>query len=338
MEKDGKMLIDLKRKPSVFTVFSVLLLLVFTSCATGANENIYKAYQDFILIKTQTGDTLSSLAQKHLSDPSAGWIIAEFNQIKEVTPGLNLIIPTASFKRGGLTAKGLQVVPILAYNNFSKSMGDRNSVSEDFFEDQMRYLRDNGYQVIGLDQLLDFMEFKKPLPEKSVAITIDNGWRTTYDIAYPILKKYGFKATLFIYTDFIGNKKGLEWDHLLELSKNGFDIQSQGKTNRDLTKPDKEDTFRTYYKTLEKELSYSKQVLQEKLKKECAYLAYPYGAGNNLTIALAQKYGYRAAFTTQRGSNPFFTNPYLINRATVNGDDNLAKFKGYLTVFQNKEL
>ena len=332
------MLIELKKKPSVFTVFSVLLLLVFTSCATGANENIYKTYQDFILIKTQTGDTLSSLAQKYLSDPSAGWIIAEFNQIKEVTPGADLIIPTAPFKRGGLKAKGLQVVPVLAYSNFSKSMGDKNSVSEDVFEAQMKYLRDNGYQVIDLDQLLDFMEFKKALPEKSVAITIDNGWRTTYDIAYPILKKYGFKATLFVYTDLIGNKRGLEWEHLLELSKNGFEIEPQSKTNRDLTKPDKEDSFRTYYKTLEKELSYPKQVLQEKLKNECSYLAYPYGTSNNLIIALAQKYGYRAAFTTQRSSNPFFTNPYLINRTTVNGDDDLAKFKEYLTVFQNKEL
>jgi peptidoglycan/xylan/chitin deacetylase (PgdA/CDA1 family) len=332
------MFIGLKRKPSVFTVFSVLLLLVFTSCATGANENIYKAYQDFILIKTQTGDTLSSLAQKYLSDPSAGWIIAEFNQIKEVTPGADLIIPTAPFKRGGLKAKGLQVVPVLAYSNFSKFNGDKNSVSEDVFEAQMKYLRDNGYQVIGLDQLLDFMEFKKALPEKSVAITIDNGWRTTYDIAYPILKKYGFKATLFVYTDLIGNKRGLEWEHLLELSKNGFEIESQSKTNRDLTKPDKEDSFKTYYKTLEKELSYPKQILQEKLKKECSYLAYPYGTSNNLIIALAKKYGYRGAFTTQRSSNPLFTNPYLINRTTVNGDDDPVKFKEYLTVFQNKEL
>jgi peptidoglycan/xylan/chitin deacetylase (PgdA/CDA1 family) len=332
------MLTNFKNKPSVLTSFLIVLLFVFSSCATGANENIYKAYQDFILIKTQAGDTLASLAQKYFGDPSAGWIIAEFNEIKEVTPGLDLIIPTAPFKKGGLQAKGFQTVPVLVYGNFSKSRGDKNAVAEDLFEAQMKYLHDNGYHVIVLDQLLDFIEYKKALPEKSVAITIDNGWRTTFDIAYPILKKYNFKATLFVFTDFIGAKKALDWEQLLELSKDGFEIECQTKTNRDLTKPDKEDSFKTYYRTLEKELSYPKQLLQEKIKKECNYLAYPYGSNNSFIMALAQKYGYRGAFTVQRNSNPFFISPYLINRIPVSGDDDLVKFKEYLVVFQNKEL
>jgi len=70
------------------------------------------------------------------------------------------------------------------------------------FDQQMRYLKDNHYRVISLNELLDFLNYRHAIPKRSVLITIDDGYRSAYDIAYPILKKYGFKATLFIYTDF----------------------------------------------------------------------------------------------------------------------------------------
>ena len=72
------------------------------------------------------------------------------------------------------------------------------------FDAQMEYLAQNGYHVMPLARLADFLAGKEPLPQKTVVITIDDGYRATYDIAFPILKKHGFPATVFLYSDFVG--------------------------------------------------------------------------------------------------------------------------------------
>ena len=85
------------------------------------------------------------------------------------------------------------------------------------FSEQMRYLKENHYHVISMADLADFLAYRRALPAKAVVINLDDGYRSSYEIAYPILKAYGFTATLFIYTDFIGaSANSLTWDQLQE--------------------------------------------------------------------------------------------------------------------------
>lgn len=325
----------------------VLALALLAGCApqqvgppTGlSSQGAVPGRPNFVIVKARSGDTLSSLASKYLKDPSLDWLIADFNDITTVTPEEDLIIPLGHYMGGGLTLSGYQTVPVLSYHNFSEAKGDRMTVTASAFEAQMKFLKDNGYKVITMDQLFDFLDFKVQIPRKSVVITIDDGWRSTYDIAYPILRKYGYPATLFVYTDLItGAKKTLNWDLVTEMSKNGIDIQCHTRTHRNLALIREKESFKDYYDSVDRELTESSRIINEKLNKEVKYLAYPYGATNRLVVSLLRKYGFRGAFTIKRGGNPFFINNYTLNRSMVYGEADLAQFEKNLSVFSYEAL
>lgn len=322
------------RRKTVFGRLFPLYLLLLTACVPSQA----RIYDDFIIVKATAVDTPSSLAHKYLNDPTKDWLISEFNDIKTLDAGQELIIPLRPFDKGGLKVNGYQTVPVLAYHGFSKDSPGKMTVTEASFEAQMKYLMENGYHVISLDQLMDFLEFKEQIPEKSVVITIDNGLSSFSDIAFPILKKFGLTATLFVYTDFIDTDKALSWKQINNLSKKGFDIQCKTKTHRNLTKRKKKESFKEYFESLEKEISYPKTLIKQKLNKECSYFAYPYGATNNLAVAILIKQGYRAAFTVKRASNPCFVDRYRIHRSVIYGDYDIERFKKNLSVFNKTKL
>ena len=323
---------------TVFLLFLLLLAAGITSAQSRQKVSEIGLNDDFIIVTATVKDTLSSLAAEYLNDPSKGWLIAEFNHIKTLTPGQELIVPLSFFNKGGLKSGGYQTVPILSYYRLSKNKPGKSAITQDDFKAQMKYLKDNAYHVITLDQLLGFLDYREQIPEKSVVITFDDGWISTYDIAFPILKQYGFPATIFIYTDFVGGGKAMSWEHIQKLSQAGFDIQCQTKTHRNLTVLKNKESFKQYFNSLELEISYPKKLLQKKLDKECNCLAYPYGKTNNLVIAMLKKYGYRAAFTVDNKSNPFFIDKYKIGRSAIYGKYNIEKFKNKLSVFQDMEL
>lgn len=301
---------------------------------------IERRFPEFIAVIAREGDTLSSFAAKYLNDPSMDWFIAEYNDIDSLKPGQALIIPLKPYEKGGLTSKGYQTVPILSYHNFSLDRStSRMTVTKAAFEEQMKLLRDKGYRVITMDQLFDFLDFRAQIPKKSVVITIDDGWRSAYDIAFPILRKYGYPATLFVYTDLIvGSEKTLSWDLIQEMANNGMDIQGHTKTHRNLTLMDKKESFAEYFEAIAKELSASAGVIKAKVGKEIKYLSYPNGETNHLVIELAKKYGYRGAFTVRREGNPFFIHDYRVNRSMIYGDFDLNQFEKNLTVFAEEPL
>jgi peptidoglycan/xylan/chitin deacetylase (PgdA/CDA1 family) len=211
-------------------------------------------------------------------------------------------------------------------------------VSEASFEAQMRYLKQNGYRVISLAELLQFMEFKQDIPPKAVVITIDDGWHSTLDIALPILKRYRFPATLFVRTQFIGRRQALSWQELQSMFASDIDIQCSAPA---VSKPadlrDK-DVFVSYVKNQDRQLSAVQKAFRKYLQRECACVAYPGGETNNLTVALVRKQGFRAGFLLNDEPNPFFVDPYFIGRTRVSGDEDLDRFEQKLTVFSKWPL
>lgn len=296
-------------------------------------------YTSFAVVTVKDRDTLSSLASQYLNDASKGWMIAEFNEVSEVTPGQKLIIPLKYFERGGLTVKGHQTVPILAYHKFSESKADKMTVTASAFEEQMKFLKDKGYHVITLNQLFDFLDFKIQIPKKSVVITIDDGWRSTYDIAFPILKRYGYPATLFIYTTLIsGNKLTLNWDLINEMAGQGIDLQCHTRTHRNLNAPVSKESFKEYFEAIEKELLDAAKAIKMRTNREVQYLSYPFGNINHLGIALLKKQGYRGGVTVTRAGNAFFVNNYRVNRSMIFGEYTLQQFEKNLVIFTEESL
>jgi peptidoglycan/xylan/chitin deacetylase (PgdA/CDA1 family) len=296
------------------------------------------AFDDFIIVTPKTGDTFISLAAKHLKDPSKDWMIKDFNQTDKLVYGKKLVIPVKPYNLGGLKPDGYQRVPVLSYHRFSKTSASNMVVKESAFEEQMKYLKENGYRAITIDQLFNFLELKGQIPEKSILITIDDGFRSFYDIAYPILKRYGLPATVFIYTDFIGSSSAMSWEQLKELSQNGFNVQSQSKTHRDLTKIKDDESFQKYIRAIEEEIVWPMKLIKKELNIDCKYMAYPYGGYNGLVILMLMKEGFRGAFTTKRTSNSFFTSNFEIGRSMILGKYDLEQFKKNLTVFRKEDL
>jgi peptidoglycan/xylan/chitin deacetylase (PgdA/CDA1 family) len=295
-------------------------------------------YENFIVVRTRAGDTFSSLAARYLGDLSKDWMIREFNGMETIDAGQDIIIPKKPFCRGGLKLNGWQTVPVLLYHKFSTKTGGKYSVTQAAFEEQMKYLKENGYSVVTLDQFLNFIDFKDPLPPKSVVLTFDDGWESMYDIAFPILKKYGFPGALFVYTDFIGKDRAMSWDQIRELAEYGFDIQSHTKTHRDLTESGENGSFEDYFGGLKEELIISSYEIFRHLNKKCTCLAYPHGKTNRFVTALLTEHGYRAGFTTDEGQNPFFINNFLIRRTRISGEWGMEEFiKNLDTFFKEKE-
>jgi len=296
-----------------------------------------RRFPGFMAVTPRVHDTFASLAERYLKDPAKDWMIREFNDLTSVTPFRVVMIPLESYEPGSLTREGYRTVPILAYHNISRIKASRMSVLATEFERQMAYLRQNRFQVITLRQFVDFLEFKGQVPEKAVVITFDDGWRSTYEIALPVLKRYGYPATLFVYTDLVGSgRKALSWAQVRSIEKSGvIDVQCHTKSHRNLQMQPGED-MTGYFKALVQEMKDSRELLRSKTGKNCTYLAYPYGAYNHLVTALAEEIGYRAAFTVRRGSNPFFVSNYRVLRSLVFGEDDLETFAAGLMTYDDK--
>jgi len=287
-----------------------------------------RIFHDFVALIAQPGDTFSSLASQYLSDPSLDWFIAEANGVVSLKPGEPLVIPLPPYGQRGVSPKGYQTVPVLSYHRFSRDKADPMTVKASVFEEQMRYLKENGYRVITMDLFFDFLNSKRPIPKKSAVITIDDNHYSIYEIAFPILMKYGYPATLFIYTDQIHSiGRGLTWNHLSEMARNGIDIQCHTKSHRNLSKRMSEESFRDYFEVTKKELAESAALIKKRLHHEVKYLAYPFGDTNSLVIALLEKLGYQGALTVERGGNPFFVHPFRINRSMIYGNFSLQDFQ-----------
>ena len=184
------------------------------------------------------------------------------------------------------------------------------SVRPDDFEKQMQYLSDNGYHTITPDELYDSLAGKGELPENPVLITFDDGYEDNYTNAYPILKKYGFKATIFVITGFLGKDKNyMTWDQAREMDANGISIESHTvdhKSMTDLT----DDQLRA-------QLVDSRKKAEKELGHPVEYMAYPTGTYNLHIAEMVKEAGYKAAFTIKYGNVDKASNIYALERVPI---------------------
>ena len=347
----------MKKNQVIFTnlLFNVLFvgaMLLLSGCAgvsvthnTASQSSYLKLPKltlakndEFVVLITQEGDSLQSLANKYLGDKNKAWVIADFNDIRHIVPRREIVIPLKSYNNPGITVDGIQTIPILCYHRFGDGHA-KLAVSEKKFRRQMQYLKDNHYRVIPLNDVYDFLQNKKPLPKKSVVITIDDGYRSTYDTAFPILKAYNFPATLFLYTDFTGARDAISWKQAKIMNESGLiDIQPHSKThpNMSLKKPNETDT--EYKSRISKEIRVPGQQIKKHLNYKTQIFAYPYGDTNPMIIELLKEENYKLGVTVQPGSNTAFAPPYMLQRTMIFGDHSMKDFAKSLIVFKDKKL
>lgn len=295
-------------------------------------------FPGFSVVTARPGDTFASLAAEHLGDAALAWRLERFND-GTLTPADGfLLVPHRPFDRGSFRAEGLGAVPVISYHKLSEDTSDTMTVRTGQFIAHMEYLRDGGFTPITLDELFDFLDLKADLPERAVVITFDDGWRSVYEIAFPILRRYGFTATLFVTTGMIsGSATTLSWEQVAEMASAGFSVQSHSVNHRDLTKMQPGETLGEYLGDVEMEMVESARTIEEKTGRPVRYFAYPYGNVNHLVVAMLRAAGYRGGLTVVRKSSPFYTSNYRVGRAMIYGDFDMEDFrKNLLTLLPEK--
>lgn len=297
------------------------VLVTIGLLAGCGSRGVYKS-DDFIIYQLQKETTSEALAERFLKNPRQAWVIEEANPGASFQKGKTVIIPLKDDNRAGLFREGYQVVPILCYHRFGKTCRSALCVSETAFRAQLEYLRDNGYRAISLGELYEFLTYNKAVPLRSVVITIDDGYRSIYDIAYPLLKEFGFTATFFIYTDFIeATSMSLTWDQLREMRAAGFEIESHSVTHSDLSLKQKGESDDAYRQRITLELTQSKAIIDRELDQNTRFLAYPYSKYNRWILAQTTAAGYLLGLTVERGANPFYMDHLVLKRNQVLQED-----------------
>lgn len=292
----------------------------FSSCTTFSidRKSMLFRSEEYVVYRLKKKKTPTMLAEMFLGDKKRSWVIEDANENVAFKKGEVIVIPLKEKNKGGLTVDGFQVVPILSYHRFADNCDSPLCLPARVFDQQMKYLKENGYRVISLGELHEFLKYRNSLPKRSVVISIDDGYRSVYNIAWPILKKYDFRATLFIYTDFVGvSKNAITWDQLREVKKSGFEIGAHTMSHCDLTRQNKGEDTQAYMSRIEKELGMSKQIIDKKLNQNTVFLAFPYGRYDQRVLDMCKRLGYKIAVSVKRGSNPFFTDPLALSRNQI---------------------
>lgn len=288
----------------------------------------------YLVVRTRKGDTARSLAQRYLGDADRYWVIEDFNDTSRFSAGTEAVIPLASPNPVGVHPDGYQTVPILCYHRFG-SKAAKMVVTPEAFAEQMGYLAEHGYRVVPLTDLVAFLEGRQPLPRRAVVITMDDGYRSNYQYAFPELERHGFPATIFVYTDFLGGGAALRTNEMREMLASGLvDIQPHSKAHSNLALRAPDEDQGAYGQRVEQEIDSSSRHLERLLGVPIHTFAYPYGDTNDLVIHRLEDSGFRLGATVQSGGNPAFAYPYMLRRTMVYGEDDLETFRGKLEVFQ----
>ena len=188
---------------------------------------------------------------------------------------------------------------ILVYHNFNPSIPGSMTLTSERVETQLQWLKTNGYTVIPLKTLVDYLMGKNDtLPQKVVALTADDGHKSVYQYLLPLAQKYHVPVTLFIYPSAIGRPGFLTWDQLKALQQTGlFDIEGHTGWHPNFKHEKKHLSPEAYQKLVHSQLFDSKATLEKQLGTPITLLAWPYGIYDAYLEQEAAKAGYTMAFS-----------------------------------------
>lgn len=197
--------------------------------------------------------------------------------------------------------------------------------SPEAFRRDMEQIHQAGYQVVSLAKVLDSIAGKVELPEKTVAITFDDGLACIYENALPILQEFGYPSSLFIVSGFVNGynewgevfglprRRMLTSSEIRTLAKSGVNIGAHTVNHAWLGKSEKD--------VATKEIRDSKATLEDILGQEVSTFAYPFGNWNRMARNAVIEAGYTGACSTMPGRNKQDTDPFLLHRTEIKGGD-----------------
>lgn len=219
-------------------------------------------------------------------------------------------------------------VAILAYHRFDNTRAvDSMTVRVTTFEAQLRFLREHGYRIVALPEIVDWLATPDAtLPDKAVALTADDGHRSVYEVLMPIAVRERLPFTLFIYPSAISNASyALTWEQLKALQQTGlFDVQSHTYWHPNFNHERARRSPDDFHRFVEKQLVESRNRLRAELGVEPTMLAWPFGIVDPELTSIAASTGYRAAFTIAGHMVDKHSSPLAVSRLLITDADTPA--------------
>ncbi|MDN4163983.1 polysaccharide deacetylase family protein [Cytophagales bacterium LB-30] len=229
----------------------------------------------------------------------------------------------------GISVFAQNHIPTFVYHRVGDARYPSTNISTAVFEEQLNYLKTNGYRTARLSELPTLVN---QTPAKWVALTIDDAYTSFYEYGFPLLKKYGFTASLFVNTENVGGKGYMSWTQIKEMADYGIEIGNHTHSHAyflSMADAEKASAF-------EKEVRLCQQLLKENLDIEAKSFAYPFGEWDDALYQVIKKFGFTAVAAQNSGVFYSGSDPLLIPRFPMGGP--FATYKGFVDKVKMKAL
>jgi peptidoglycan/xylan/chitin deacetylase (PgdA/CDA1 family) len=224
-------------------------------------------------------------------------------------------------------------LPILAYH-FTGEPADAEdapyTLSSALFEQEMCFLVESGYRAITLDEVVAAIAGHQAWPERGVVITFDDGRACIYHHAFPILKKHGLGATVFLLSSRLSRTGYLAVDQIKEMADHGIEFQSHGHSHRNFSGLTRAE--------IESDTGESKAALERVLGRDVSFFAFPYGGLNPVAAEVLGANGYRGAVCSRTGCAQRSSAVFELPRLGMRGSDTVESFARKLDIGRPRGL
>lgn len=191
------------------------------------------------------------------------------------------------------------------------------------FEEQLAFLAENDYRVIAGSRLVSGILRGEPFPPKSVCLTFDDGDRSLYELAFPVLERFRVPATAFLIAEPVGKEARVTWDEVRGMQSTPWlEIGCHSLTHRVLKGLPPDD--------LSRQTAGAKRRMEDHLRKPVPLFAYPFGSfgsWDRKTLSAVEQAGFQGAFTSVFGLTTARAHPFLLRRCRVSWRQEIPDFR-----------
>jgi peptidoglycan/xylan/chitin deacetylase (PgdA/CDA1 family) len=190
---------------------------------------------------------------------------------------------------------------VFVYHRFNDSRYPSTNITIEAFKDHLETLKVEHFTVLSLGEVVDRMRAGESLPQRCAVITVDDGYLSFLTDGWPLLKQYGYPATLFVSTDTVGGSDFMSWQDLLKLQKEGVEIGNHSASHAYLLDRATSESESEWRGRVAEDLERSQELFQKHLSTSPRLFAYPYGEFSTELTGLIREAGFVAAFGQQSG-------------------------------------
>ncbi|GEM_PF-1823554 len=314
-----------------------LLLVLLLTAGTAA----------YITLKPEWPFQTSPIALPVVEEPTtpSAQMTVSVSSVPEAASSANTVpVESVGLTANAQTADNLSDSPfvVLCYHRFVAHPEKFTEKLSEYrfpqaeFRWQMQYFKDHGISPISMRQLKDYWFSGKPLPARPVLLTFDDGFRSLYDVMFPVLQQFKYPGVLFLYTDFIRDHgDSLTLEDIKAMQKYGMALESHTKSHLNLGFVEEKEKAGDFSVLLDRELSDPLEYIEKEFDYTPTTLAYPYGVYDDRIIQETEKLNYQLAFTVNPGPNDRTVPPLKLKRDLIL---NPISHEAFAALFETKVL